>query len=152
LHIYTIGHSTRELKDFIKILHKYQIKTIIDVRRFPKSGKFPHFNKENLEKELPRKSVEYIWLGELLGGFRKGGYEKYTRTSEFREGIERVTQFSKEATATVMCTEALWFKCHRRYITEELSKLGFKVIHIIEEGRIYEHKPRRRKRKLENTV
>lgn len=136
--VYTVGHSTRTLKDFIKILSQYGIRVIVDVRRFPKSKKFPHFNKENIQKKLVEHNVEYIHLPEL-GGFRKGGYKSFTQTNEFKKGLKKLlTLISNDVTA-IMCTEKFYWRCHRKFIADELVKLGHVVIHILN-GKTYRHK------------
>lgn len=141
--IYTIGHSTRSIDEFIDLLKQYNIALIVDVRRFPGSKKYPHFNRENLVKVLGEHSIKYFWLGELLGGFRKGGYEAYTETEEFRKGIENLIQIMKQGTIAVMCAEIVWFRCHRRYISDKLVQLGYEVVHIIDGKRTYVHKLRK---------
>ena len=139
--IYTIGHSNRSLQEFIKLLKKYNIKRIIDVRRFPTSRHVPHFKKEVLERELPKQNIEYYWLGDLLGGFRPGGYIKYMETEEFSKGLRKLLEIAgREGRTAIMCRERLWFKCHRRFISDRLVELGYKVIHIIDDERTYEHK------------
>ncbi len=135
--VYTIGHSNRSLKEFLDLLDKYHIRVIIDVRRFPKSTRFPYYDKENLERILKDKGITYIWLGELLGGYRSGGYEKYMETKEYREGIRRLVEIIEETKdfVAIMCSERLWFKCHRRFIADTLVKLGYNVIHIIDRNK-----------------
>jgi len=137
--IYTIGHSNRTMEDFLEILKAHGIKQVIDVRRFPRSKKFPHFNKDSFEKVLPKNGIDYFYLGEQLGGFRKGGYRNYTKTEDFRKGIEEVLEMGRKKKTVIMCTELVFFRCHRRYISNELVKLGHRVIHIINK-RTYEHK------------
>ena len=139
--IYTIGHSTRKLEEFIRILNNFKIKLVVDVRRFPSSKKFPWFNKENLEKVLKKEGIQYLHFPEL-GGYRKEGYKKFARSKEFRENIGKLLEVINEKNAAIMCTELLWWKCHRRYIANFLTKLGHKVIHIFDERRSYEHKLR----------
>jgi uncharacterized protein (DUF488 family) len=68
--IYSVGHSNRSLQEFVSILSHYAVLTVIDVRSYPHSRANPHFNKEVLEYELPRSSIQYCWMGEGLGGFR----------------------------------------------------------------------------------
>jgi uncharacterized protein (DUF488 family) len=128
------------MEEFLEILKAHDIKQVVDVRRFPGSKKFPHFNKENLEKILLENKIQYFYLGDLLGGFRKGGYKNYTKTREFKEGIKKLLGVVKKSKTTIMCAEAIWFKCHRRHISNELAKLGHKVVHILDEKRTYEHK------------
>jgi len=143
--VYTVGHSTRNLDSFIHLLLRYGIDKLADVRRFPKSRKFPHFNMESLERELPKSGVGYMWLGDLLGGFRKGGYKNYTRTAGFKAGVEKLIQLAKTGNTAIMCAEILWFRCHRRYISDKLTRMGLKVIHIVDAEKTYEHKKLRRK-------
>ncbi|OYT31035.1 MAG: hypothetical protein B6U94_04495 [Thermofilum sp. ex4484_79] len=140
--IYTIGHSNRSLRELLKILKYYKIDVVVDVRRWPSSKKFPHFSREFLEKELQNSSIKYVWLGDLLGGYRTGGYEKYMKTNDFKKGITKLEKIVKDNTVVIMCSEKLWFKCHRRFIANELVKRGYKILHIIEIDRLQIHKLR----------
>jgi uncharacterized protein (DUF488 family) len=140
--LYTIGHSTRSMAEFIELLKEYNIDAVVDVRRFPGSKKHPHFSRENMNLVLGKHSIKYFWLGELLGGFRKGGYDEYTNTEEFRKGIEDLIKITKQGTTAIMCAEIVWFRCHRRYISDKLVQLGYGVVHIVDEKRTYEHKLR----------
>ena len=137
--IFTIGHSNRSLEDLIKILKHYDIKVLVDVRRFPTSRHNPQFKKDVLESELPESGIEYVWI-ENLGGFRKGGYVEYTETEEFREELERVIEIAKQKRVAIMCAELLWFKCHRNFIATALARQGWEVIHIYDEKKSDKHK------------
>lgn len=139
LRIYTIGHSTRSLEEFIDILKHFQIELVIDVRRFPSSKKFPWFTKDSLEKELLSNKIQYIHFSEL-GGFRKGGYKNFTKTEEFSQAIERLFEIIDDKIAAILCSEYLWFRCHRRYVANTLVELGHQIIHIFDKEKIYEHK------------
>jgi len=128
------------VNEFFKVLSSYHIKLIIDVRRFPTSRKFPWFNKDNLSKKLRDLGIEYVHLPEL-GGFRSGGYKMFMETLEFKTGIEKLLKIlekSKENVA-IMCSEKFFWRCHRRFIADFLTNLGFEVIHILN-GKIYRHK------------
>ncbi len=138
--IYTIGHSNREAYHFIKLLKKYNINLLIDVRRFPKSRKFPWFNQETLKKNLKTNGIIYMWLGKNLGGYRKGGYKKYMETPAYQEGILMIKKLANKRRIAIMCSEKLWFKCHRRYISHTLVKEGYQVIHIIDDDKINVHR------------
>jgi uncharacterized protein (DUF488 family) len=138
MEIYTIGHSTRSLEEFLEILKKFQIQLVVDVRRFPSSKKFPWFNKESLEKELPKNQVEYLHFPEL-GGFRKEGYEAFTKTEEFSEALEKLIEIIKDRVVAILCAEWNPLKCHRWYISEKLSKMGYEVIHIISSEKCQKH-------------
>ena len=142
--VYTVGHSNRELSEFLRILARYGIALIIDVRRWPTSRRFPWFSRNSLEPALRSRGIDYVWLGDLLGGFRPGGYEAYTRTYEYRQGIERLRELIDSLSyghPAIMCRERLWFKCHRRFIANTLVELGYQVIHIVDENRTAVHKP-----------
>jgi uncharacterized protein (DUF488 family) len=137
--IWTIGHSTRTLEDFIKILKFYEIEVLVDVRHFPHSKNNPQFNKEILQEKLFDNNIVYKWI-EKLGGFREGGYKKYIETEEFKDGLEILKKIARDRKTAVMCAEILWFKCHRRYIADILKREKWKVYHIYEIGKIEKHK------------
>jgi len=134
--VYTIGTSTRLLRDFIKTLKIYKIERVIDVRHFPTSSRFPHFKRERLERSMPRHRIDYIWLGEKLGGYRAGGYEAYMKTAVFKEGLKELERLAWEKRCAFFCAEKLFWRCHRRFIADALIKKGWEVYHIIEAGRV----------------
>ena len=151
--IWTIGHSTRSSQEFIDLLQGPGIQTLIDVRSFPGSRRYPHFNKENLEKALAAAGIDYVHMPEL-GGRRKAkpdslnmawrnesfrGYADYMETAPFREGIERLVEMGAEKRVAIMCSEAVWWRCHRSMIADYLRAKGIKVLHIISEGKTEEH-------------
>jgi len=124
---FTFGHSTHSLKEIKKILDYYLLDYLVDVRRFPVSGRSLWLSKESLEEYFGKK---YVYLGKYLGGYRKGGYEKHMETEEFKSGIKELLNL--EGRVGIMCSEKLWFRCHRRYIADYLAKMGHVVIHIID--------------------
>jgi len=135
--VYTLGTSNRTQDEFIELLKLYNIKAVIDVRRFPTS-KWEHFKKENLQKFLKEKNIRYFYLGRELGGYRKGGYEEYTRSELFKKGIENLEKISIKANSALVCAEKLPWRCHRRFIGEKLKEKGWRVVHIIERQRCWE--------------
>jgi len=142
--IYTIGHSDRSLGELIEILKSHGVEVVVDVRRFPTSRRCPWFNKDNLRHALESSGIRYYWLGRELGGFREGGYERYMETEEFKEGIRRLLEIAGTGNTAILCRERLWFRCHRRFISDVLRGLGYRVVHIISGDRTYEHKRGRR--------
>lgn len=134
--IYTIGSSRRTEQEFIEILRAYDMETLVDVRSFPKS-KLNHFSKENLSKSLEDTGIEYIYLGRELGGFRQGGYELYTQTEDYDRGLTKLVEIASRKKTVFMCAERFPWKCHRRYISRELHRRGWKVIHIIDKDRLW---------------
>lgn len=137
--IFTLGHSTRTIQEFLEILKSFKIDLVVDVRRFPSSKKFPWFSKENLEKELKENKIQYVHFPEL-GGYRKEGYESFSKTEDFAKNIERVLEIIDKKTVAILCSEYLWFRCHRRYISNYLARMGIKVTHIFDKERTQEHK------------
>lgn len=135
--IYTIGTSTRDKEEFIELIKQYEIKAIIDVRRFPTS-RFEHFKKDNLQRFAKQEGVRYFYLGNKLGGYRNGGYDEYTRSVSFQEGIKKLKEIALRIPSAFFCAEKLPWKCHRRFIADTLKKEGWRVFHIIEKGRCWE--------------
>ncbi|CAN5625472.1 DUF488 domain-containing protein [soil metagenome] len=151
--IWTIGHSTRTLNEFIAMLQSFKIKALADIRSFPGSRKFPHFNKEALEISLPENNIHYFHLRKL-GGRRKvskdsrntvwrnpafRGYADYMETDEFKEGITELERIAIEQPTAYMCSEAVWWRCHRSMVSDYLKVHGWKVMHIMGIGKEDEH-------------
>jgi uncharacterized protein (DUF488 family) len=151
--IWTIGHSTRSREEFLDLLKVDRIQTLVDIRSFPGSRRYPHFNKENLRAALSVVHINYSHMAEL-GGRRKAkphsinmawrnesfrGYADYMETEAFREGIERLMELAHEQRTVIMCAEAVWWRCHRSLIADYLKAAGVTVLHIVGEGRADEH-------------
>jgi len=149
MRIYSIGHSTRTFEQFLNVLKHYKIELLVDLRKLPGSNKFPHFNKENLEKELPKNGIEYLHFPEL-GGFRKGGYEAFTKTQVFYDAIKKLIEIIDDKTVAIMCAEWNVLGCHRWYVSQTLSELGNEVIHLIdiENFKLHEELPKKMKRMI----
>jgi len=135
--IYTLGTSTRSIDDFFEILELYGIEGIADVRRFPASRRYPHFSRPNLESVAQQKDLAYFWLGDLLGGYRKGGYAAYQREEAYLRGLEVLETIAGRARTVVLCAERFPWKCHRLQISRSLEERGWEVIHLIEKDRIW---------------
>jgi len=134
--IYTIGTSNRQAQDFIEILKFYEISLLVDVRRFPTS-KLEHFKKKNLEKLCRMNGIDYRWLGDLLGGYRTGGYEAYRNTLSFQNGLIELKALAQKVTTAFCCAEKFPWKCHRRFIANKLKSQGWSVIHILEKNKTW---------------
>jgi uncharacterized protein (DUF488 family) len=140
--IYTIGTSNRRLKDLVEILRYYDIERLMDVRRFPTSSRFPHFKRERLCKSLPRNGMDYQYLGDRLGGFRSEGYEEYTKSGEFMDGLRELEALATGKTSAFFCAEKVFWRCHRRFIADALIERGWDVHHIIEKERVIKGRKR----------
>jgi uncharacterized protein (DUF488 family) len=145
--IWTVGHSTRTIDEFVAALESHGIKLLVDIRSLPGSKRYPQFNKEALSASLHKVGIRYEHFLEL-GGRRKAppnsrniawrnasfrGYADYMETEEFQKGIERLVDLAKEVGPTaIMCAEAVWWRCHRALISDYLKARGIEVMHIIE--------------------
>ena len=131
--IWTIGYSNRSQKIFLDMLQEDKIEVLVDIHRFPTS-KVEYFKREAMEQWLPEQGIEYVWLGEELGGYRHGGYKAYMRTKLFKDGIKRLSEIAKQKRTCIMCMEPNPKYCHRRFISAYLESKDLKVIHIIANG------------------
>jgi len=152
--IWTIGHSTRPIDDFISLLNQNGIKLLADVRTLPGSKRYPHFNKEALAESLSARGIGYEHFPEL-GGRRKTkrdsrntawrnasfrGYADYMETEQFQKGVERLLAFAREAgPAAIMCAEAVWWRCHRSLISDYLKASSVEVMHILDANKVEPH-------------
>ena len=152
--IWTIGHSTREIDIFISLLEENGIKLLADVRSWPRSKRYPQFNKETFAESLNAHGIRYGHFPEL-GGRRKSkadsrntvwhnasfrGYADHMETEEFRKGVERLLDFAREAGPTaIMCAEAVWWRCHRSLISDYLKSRGIEVMHILDANKTQAH-------------
>lgn len=137
--LYTLGTSNRTPAEFLALLGALGADVVVDVRRFPRS-RHRHFNQDELALLLERGGFEYLYLGDELGGYRRGGYQAFVATHEFRRGLRRIEDLARERTAVLVCAERLPWRCHRRFIGRELQRDGFTVTHIIDEGRSWQPK------------
>jgi uncharacterized protein (DUF488 family) len=151
--IWTIGHSTRTLDEFIDILESFQIECVADIRSFPGSGRYPHFNNEALEVSLPENNMKYFHLRDL-GGRRKAradsintgwrhpafrGYADYMETDAFKKAIMELEGIAYKERTAFMCSEAVWWRCHRSLVSDYLKVNGWTVMHIMGIGKCEEH-------------
>ncbi len=134
--IYSAGTSTRSEEEFIELLKSFGIRCVVDVRSFPTS-RLEHFKGKNLELILKREGIRYVYLGNELGGFRKGGYEAHLLSETFRRGLEKMESIASAEPTLFICAERLPWRCHRRFIGNALKEKGWTVIHIIEKDRVW---------------
>lgn len=146
--VWTLGHSTREMDEFLSIVKAHEIELIADVRRFPASRRLPQFESSALESALAAQGIAYRWL-ESLGGRRRPdaespnsgwrhpafrAYADYAATEEFATGLNELLMLASGLRTAVMCAEVLWWRCHRRIIADVLVSLGVRVIHLRDES------------------
>ena len=151
--IWTIGHSTRAFDEFASLLSAFQIHHLIDVRRFPGSKRFPQYNKESLAKGLSKLGIQYTHM-EALGGRRNPrpesqntawrvkafrGYADYMETDEFKRAIAELEIAAIHERCVMMCSEAVWWSCHRALVSDYLKVNGWEVLHIMGKEKEQEH-------------
>ena len=127
--IFTIGYGGRKFADFIALLQQNGISLVVDVRRLPRS-KAPEYNKESLEAKLTEFGISYSWMGDTLGGLRRGGYPKYMESDSYQAGISKLLELAEQGNLVLMCKERTDAGCHRRYIIETLADKGIRTISI----------------------
>lgn len=153
--IYTIGHGTRLLAAFLDLLRAAGVTMLVDVRSIPRSRTNPQFNQDALisSTQLREASIDYVWLGKNLGGFRRAvqpdveqhtairtaafkNYAAYMTTPAFGKGLEELEDLverihgSGSGKIAIMCSETLWWRCHRRMIADRLVVTGWNVQHL----------------------
>ena len=151
--VWTIGHSTRPLKTFLNLLAHYRLEAVADVRRFPGSRQQPQFAQEPLRCALAEHGIAYEWIV-TLGGRRRPrpdspnvtwrnvsfrGYADYIASAEFAEGLDELLEVAGRLRTTMMCAEAVWWRCHRALISDVLCVQGIEVVHILDQTHTVVH-------------
>ena len=152
--IFTIGHSTHPIERFLELLGEHRIALVADVRSFPSSKRWPQFNQAELSGSLERAGIEYRWIKQL-GGRRSSkrvdsehsawqlpafrSYADYTESADFADGLGELTGAATGARTAYMCSEGLWWRCHRRIISDNLVVRDWTVEHIMPTGKLSPH-------------
>jgi uncharacterized protein (DUF488 family) len=149
----TIGHSNRSMADFAELLREAQVQLVVDIRKMPMSRANPQFNKPVLPGALADFQISYEHIA-ALGGLRSKtktlsaeingfwtnksfhNYADYALSEQFRAGLEKLLEAGRERRSTIMCSEAVWWRCHRRIVSDYLIASGQDVFHIMGPGRI----------------
>ncbi len=153
--LFTIGHSNLSLDRFLGLLAQHQIEALVDIRRFPSSRKFPHFNRENLAAALQDAGIDYLWREGLGGRRHKNGdsinlglenegfrnYADYMLTEDFRQDVKNLLEIASSKRTALMCAESVYWRCHRRLVSDFLLANGITVQHIFPSGALRPHQP-----------
>lgn len=156
--VFTVGYAGRSINDFLDTLRFFGVKRVIDVRRFTKSVKQPDFSYGSLSRILPLNGFDYSWIPEL-GGFRRFnvdvedygiancfksiGFRAYATYVTMRQDVKpylrQLVELAEGSSSAIMCVEVNPGACHRKILADYMFSKGFKVIHIINKDRFYEH-------------
>jgi uncharacterized protein (DUF488 family) len=151
--IWTVGHSSRTWEEFLVLLQAHRIEAIADVRRFAGSRKFPQFGRDQLPVRLHAAGINYVAIDEL-GGRRKAtpdspnsvwlnpsfrAYADHMATAEYAAGRAQLLSLAQGKRTAILCAEALWWRCHRALIADDLKVAGIEVRHIMSVGKATEH-------------
>jgi uncharacterized protein (DUF488 family) len=151
--VWTIGHSTRPLDAFLEVLAHYRLEAVADVRRHPGSRRQPQYAQDALRDSLAARGIAYRWLP-ALGGRRRPrpdspntawrnasfrGYADHLESAEFAGGLDELLELSGRLRTTLMCAEAVWWRCHRALIADVLRARGIEVLHILDSTHCVEH-------------
>ena len=128
--IWTIGYGSRSRERVLSMLKASGIELVVDIRRWPKS-KQGDFARGNMERWLKEAGISYVWMGDRLGGYRRGGFERYMDTKSFKDGIKELLKLASQKRTCLLCLEENPRGCHRRFIARYLQKLGVEVAHIL---------------------
>ncbi len=151
--VFTIGHSTRTIPEFVELLRCGPVNLLVDVRSFPRSRTNPQYNIETLPEALAGYQIGHVRIGELGGRRKKSAavppdvnaywtnqsfhnYADYMQSEEFRRGLEQLIELSRTHRCAVMCSEAVWWRCHRRFIADCLLSQGREVYHLMGSDRV----------------
>ena len=154
--VFTIGHSTHPIETFLALLARHRIAMLADVRSFPSSRRWPQFNQAEIQASVEAAGIAYRWM-KALGGRRHStrpdshhlawehpafrSYADYADTNEFAAGLDALLEAAIISRTAIMCSEGLWWRCHRRIISDHLTVRGWEVRHIMPDGKLAAHSP-----------
>jgi len=146
--VFTIGHSTRSIPEFVELLRCGQVDMVVDIRSTPRSRTNPQYNLDTLPETLSSWQIGHVRIAELGGRRRKSAtvppevnafwtnqsfhnYADYALSDAFRDGLGQLTELSGGRRCAVMCSEAVWWRCHRRFVADYLLYGGREVFHLM---------------------
>ncbi|HTK16318.1 MAG TPA: DUF488 domain-containing protein [Acidimicrobiia bacterium] len=165
--LYTVGHGTLPAEVFAALVEGAHVARLVDVRSFPGSRHNPQFARGEMERWVPDAGIGYVWMREL-GGRRRAvadskhmalrndafrGYADYMETSAFLAGVEELLMLARSKTTAVMCSESVWWRCHRRLLADYLVLVrDINVVHLMHDGRLTPHAPTEGVRLADDTL
>ena len=151
IQLFTVGHSNHSAEKFLQLLLQHEIEVLVDIRRFPSSRAFPYFNQDELSAALNANGIQYEWITKLGGrrpkvkGFESPNYglhidsfrnyADYMLTEEFQDGMTQLAAIAAVKRTAIMCSESVFWRCHRRLVSDFVVANGGSVQHIFPDGR-----------------
>ncbi|MDE2234974.1 MAG: DUF488 domain-containing protein [Gammaproteobacteria bacterium] len=152
--MFTIGHSNRSIEDFIQLLQVHGVESLVDIRTIPKSRHNPQFNLDALKQSLQLVQIRHLYI-KSLGGLRHAarnsvnlgwrnasfrGFADYMATPEFEQGLQELMRIAEDKPTTIMCAEAVPWRCHRSLVADALIKQGWVVRDIMNRTKAPRHR------------
>jgi uncharacterized protein (DUF488 family) len=151
--VFTVGHSTRTIAEFVELLRAGRVDVLVDIRSTPRSRTNPQYNIEALPDELAQHQIGHVRIDELGGRRPKSktvapeinaywtnqsfhNYADYALSEEFRRGLAQLRDLAEDRTCAIMCSEAVWWRCHRRFVADYLLSEGRQVLHLMGASRV----------------
>jgi uncharacterized protein (DUF488 family) len=154
--VHTVGHGTLPAEAFASLLNDAHVRCVVDIRSFPASRHNPQFGREEMERWAPIAGLEYVWM-RVLGGRRRPvagskhvalrhdafrAYADYMETPAFLAGVDELLALAGTEPTAVMCSESVWWRCHRRLLADHLALVrGIEVVHLMHDGTLTSHVP-----------
>ncbi len=151
--LFGVGHSTHALGQFVRLLGGQEVEQVADIRTVPRSRRWPQFDRDELAASLPAHGIAYVHF-RALGGWRRQveaspnggwrnasfrGYADHALTDEFAAGLAELCRLAEDRPTAMMCSEGLWWRCHRRLVADRLVTADWEVMHIGPDGRTTRH-------------
>jgi uncharacterized protein (DUF488 family) len=152
--VHTFGHGTLPSEEFIDVLSRAHVARVVDIRSFPGSRHNPQFGREEMERWLPHGGIDYLWMKDL-GGRRRPlsgsrhvalrhdsfrAYADHMETPAFLTGVDELITVCRDQPVAVMCSESVWWRCHRRLLADHLVAIRhLEVLHLMHDGRVTAH-------------
>ncbi|GGD92807.1 hypothetical protein GCM10011515_10650 [Tsuneonella deserti] len=153
LPLFTVGHSTRSIEEFVELLRAGRIDVLVDIRSTPRSRTNPQYNLDTLPETLERWQIGHVRIEELGGRRPKSktvppevnaywtnqsfhNYADYALSDEFQRGLAQLSALSSERRCAIMCSEAVWWRCHRRFVADYMLDAGREVFHLMGADRV----------------
>jgi uncharacterized protein (DUF488 family) len=167
MQVLTVGHGTLSADELVDLLRSVQVGRLVDIRSFPGSRRNPQFGREEMQRWVPRTGLDYLWMRDLGGRRRPApdsphvalrhdafrAYADHMDTAAFEAGVDELLVHADHTSTAIMCSESVWWKCHRRLVADHLTLVRrVEVVHLMHDGRLTSHPPTQGVRLLDGAL